>query len=75
MPLERTFQLQTDLAPIATLQLQNLFESWGRGGNFKTLSIVLKLKLEGMYDQRIIGQPYNSFRGLISEKSQNFDAD
>ena len=33
-------------------------------GNFKTLSIVLELKLEVM-----------SFKGLISAKFQNFDAD
>ena len=37
---EGTFQLQTDL-PLSSLQ--NLFQSWG-----KTLSMVLKLKLEGM---------------------------
>ena len=43
MPHEGTFQLQTDLPPIATLLLQNLFQSWG-----KTLSMVLNLKLEGM---------------------------
>ena len=30
MPHEGTFQLQTDLPPIATLQLQNLFQSWGK---------------------------------------------
>ena len=40
MPHEGTFQLQTDL-PLSSLQ--NLFQSWG-----KTLSMVLKLKLEGM---------------------------
>ena len=27
------------------------------------------------HDQRIIGQPFNSFQGLISARSQNFDAD
>ena len=27
------------------------------------------------YDQRIVGQPFNSFKGLISAKFQNFDAD
>ena len=44
---EGTFKLQTDLPSIAALLLQNLFQSGG-GGDFKTLSMVLKLKLEGM---------------------------
>ena len=43
MPHEGTFQLQIDLPSIAALLLQNLFQSWG-----KTLSMVLKLKLECM---------------------------
>ena len=43
---EGTFQLQTDLPSIAALKLQNLFQSWGK--TLKTLSMVLKLKLEGM---------------------------
>ena len=43
MPPEHTFQLQTDLPSIAALLLQNLLQSWG-----KTLSMVLKLKLEGI---------------------------
>ena len=30
MPLEGTFQLQTDLPSIAALLLQNLFQSWGK---------------------------------------------
>ena len=38
------------------------------GENFKTS------ETRG-HDQRIIGQPPNSFQGLISAKSQNFDAD
>ena len=37
--------------------------------------MVLKLKLEGMYDQRIAGQPSSFFQGLISAKFQNFHAD
>ena len=48
IPHESTFQLQTDLPSIAALLLQNLFQSWGGGGEFKTLSMVLYLKLEGM---------------------------
>ena len=44
MPHEGTFQLQTDLPSVAALWLQNLFQSWGK--NF--LSMMLKLKLEGM---------------------------
>ena len=43
MPHEDTFQFQTHLPSIAALLLQNLFQSWA-----KTLSMVLKLKLEGM---------------------------
>ena len=46
MPYEGTFQLQTDLPSIAALWLKNLFQSWGK--TLKLLSIVLKLKLEGM---------------------------
>ena len=46
MPHEVTFQLQTDLPSIAPLWLQNLFQSWGE--TLKLLSMVLKLKLEGM---------------------------
>ena len=46
MPHEGTFQLQTDLPSIAALQQQNLFQSWGK--TLKLLSMVLKLKLEGM---------------------------
>ena len=42
MPHEGTFQLQTDLPSITALQLSKL------GENFKTLSMVLKLKPEGM---------------------------
>ena len=42
---EGTFQLQTDLPSIAALWLQNVSKL---GENFKTLSMVLKLKLEGM---------------------------
>ena len=43
MPLEGTFQFQTDLPSIAALLLQNLFQNCG-----KTLSTVFELKLEGM---------------------------
>ena len=46
MPHEGTFQLQTDIPSIAALWLQNLFQSWGK--TLKLLSMVLKLKLEGM---------------------------
>ena len=46
MPHEGTFQLQTDLPSIAALWLKNLFQSWGK--TLKLLSMVLKLKLEGM---------------------------
>ena len=46
MPHKGTFQLQTDIPSIATLQLQNLFQSWRK--TLKLLSVVLKLKLEGM---------------------------
>ena len=61
MPHEGIFQPQTDLPSIAALQLL--------GENFKTF----KYGTRG-YDQRIIGQPSSSFQGLISAKSQNFDA-
>ena len=40
------FQLKTDLPSIAALWLQNLFQSWEK--TLKLLSMVLKLKLEGM---------------------------
>ena len=46
MPHEGTFQLQTDLPSPDTLLLQSLFQS--RGETLKLLSMVLKLKLEGM---------------------------
>ena len=46
MPHEGTFQLETDLPSIAAHQLQNLFQSWAKA--VKLLSMVLKLKLEGM---------------------------
>ena len=46
MPHEGTFQLQTDLPSIAALRLENLFQSWGK--TLKLLSMVLKLKQEGM---------------------------
>ena len=46
MPHEGTFQLQTDLPSIAVLLLQNLFQSWGK--TLKLLSMLLKLKPEGM---------------------------
>ena len=41
MPHESTFQLQTDLAPIAALQFTKSVSKLG-----ETLSMVLKLKLE-----------------------------
>ena len=69
MPHEGTFQLQTDLPSIAALLLQNLFQSWGN-----TLSMVLKLKLEGMTKEWLDGLPV-FFQGLISAKFQNFDGD
>ena len=43
---EGTFRLQTDLPSIVALWLQNLFQSWGK--TLKLLSMVIKLKLEGM---------------------------
>ena len=45
-PHKGTFQLQTDLPSVAALCLQNLLQRWGK--NFKILSMVLKLNLEGM---------------------------
>ena len=46
MPHEGTFQLKTDLPSIAALLLPKSVSKLGE--NFKTLSMVLKLKLEGM---------------------------
>ena len=71
MPLEGTFQLQTDLPSIAALLLQNLFQSWG-----KTLKLQVWYLTETRgYEQRTVGQSSSSFQGLISAKFQNFDAD
>ena len=59
MPHEGTFQLQTDLAPIAALSLQIK-----AGENFKYGTYT---ETRGN-DQIIIGQPSNSFQGLQNPK-------
>ena len=46
MPYEGTFQLQTDLPSICCSLVTKAVSKLGE--NFKTLSMVLKLKVEGM---------------------------
>ena len=68
---EGTFQLHTDLSSVAALCSYKI--CFKAGGKLKNFKYGTWTETRG-YDQRIIGQPSNSFQALISAKSQNFDA-
>ena len=65
---ESTLQLQTDIIYLCFLVTKSASKL---GGNDKVWYLT---EMRG-YNKRIVGQPFNSFEGLISTKFQNFDAD